>query len=256
MPGAPIIARCRWCSRPLGELQRRVAEHCGAPACRHRTDQRMMLERREAALAQARAHAPAAAASERAPVIWLQHREPVMTALTDDERADHAGFLAAVAAEPQAHRRRGELAYPEDRGPGPQADAVVCGFCRGRCCEAGKGNRGFIDAELLERHAAEHGGSLHDAAAFYLARLPARHVADACLYQGEQGCVLPREARAPVCNGFACPPLKQARERLAGSGGAVLARFDADRVVAAAWAPHDRAPAQVFFVAPAAAHPV
>jgi hypothetical protein len=207
-----------------------------------------MRERREAALAAARERAPAAlAASSRAPVVWLQHREPVLSALTDDERAEHAAYLAAVAAEPAAHRRRGELAYPEDPGPGPAADAVVCGFCRGRCCHAGKGNRGFIDADLLERHAARHGGSLHDAAGFYLARLPAHHVADACLYQGGQGCVLPREARAPVCNGFACPPLQQARPLLGGTAnaaGAVLATYDEDRLVAAAWAPDDQAPAR------------
>jgi hypothetical protein len=70
---------------------------------------------------------------------------------------------------------------------------------------------GFIDIRLLHRRQASHGGSLDDAAAFYAAMLPARHVLYSCLYHGEQGCVLPRADRAPICNGYACDALLQAR---------------------------------------------
>lgn len=102
----------------------------------------------------------------------------------------------------------------------------MCGFCRGRCCNAGRATQGFIAAELLERHAAEHGGTLHDAAAAYLARVPPEHVAGSCLYHGAQGRVLPRTMRAPVCNGFACPPLEQARALDAAGAAMVLAAYD------------------------------
>lgn len=239
------VQRCRWCGCPLSDLQRRLSEHCDASTCRSRTGERILRERRAAALIQIRAKAPVASAQ--APVIWLQHREPVMTALTGEERAGHAAFLAAVAAEPQAHRRRSHLVYPEDQGPGPAADAVVCGFCRGRCCEVGKAHNGFIDADLLERHGAAHAVSLADAAAAYLAWLPDRHVADSCLYHGEQGCVLPRAARAPVCNGYACRPLDEARAQLKRPEGAVLVSFGERQLVAAAWAPDDQGPARRFY---------
>lgn len=164
-------------------------------------------------------------AARSAAVVWLRHAACAPAPVSVDGRAEHAAHLQAVAAAPEPHRRRPELAFAEDRGPAPAADPLVCGLCRGRCCNAGRATQGFIDAELLERHAAEHGGT-HDAAAAYLARVPPEHVAGSCLYHGAQGCVLPRTMRAPVCNGFARPPLEQARALDAAGAAMVLAAYD------------------------------
>ena len=100
-----------------------------------------------------------------------------------------------------------------------------------------------MDSDLLRFRQARQGGSLDDGAAHYLARIPVQHVDGSCLYHGEEGCVLPRDERAPICNGWACPPLKAARRHMdAAAEGAVLAAYQGARVMAAAWLKADSRP--------------
>ena len=39
--------------------------------------------------------------------------------------------------------------------------------------------------------------------------MPTEHSDHGCVYQTAQGCVVPRELRADICNSFACAPLQQ-----------------------------------------------
>ena len=43
----------------------------------------------------------------------------------------------------------------------------------------------------------------------YMALLPPEHSDHGCVYQTAQGCVVPRDLRADICNSFACAPLQQ-----------------------------------------------
>lgn len=232
---------CRYCGQPLNPLRQRLADCCEAPACRYRAVIVPQLQRRQSLLEAQRAHA-----AERshdpgllcAPVVWLRHHDTDLVAVTAEERAGHAAELAALAADPEAHpRQTAHAGWPEDSGPAPAADGAVCGFCRGRCCRFGRAHAGFVDVGVLRARQQAHGGSLADAAAHYVSRLPATHVAASCLYHGERGCVLPRAERAPICNGYACDALQAARWHVdaATPGGALLAAAAGGDVPAAAW---------------------
>lgn len=215
---------CRWCGRALDALQQRNGDCCGAALCRLRADLQRRRERAAYALERCREAAPARlrARVAAAPVVWLRPIEPELVVLGEDERAEHLAFLERVAAAPQDFAREPVHAYASRAQRAHAADAPVCASCSGRCCGQGRARHAFIDGAMLQRHAASGGGSRADAAAWYAARLPPRHIRHSCLYHGAQGCVLPRKARAPVCNGYACEALRDARAALEPRGGAVL----------------------------------
>jgi hypothetical protein len=67
-----------------------------------------------------------------------------------------------------------------------------------------------MDLRSLQRWAdTQDGATLNDAVDHFMAQVPGTHAEGGCLYQGVQGCVLPREQRAAICNGFACRPLEE-----------------------------------------------
>jgi len=146
-----------------------------------------------------------------APVVWLRPYHAPMVPVLGEHRDEHVAYLDALAADPAALTEAPVPDWPDDISDAPTTDGPVCGSCRGHCCVQGVAYHGFIDIRLLHRRQAVHGGTLADAAAFYADALPAAHVQFSCLYHGEQGCVLPRAERAPICNGYACDALLQAR---------------------------------------------
>ncbi|MDP1901541.1 MAG: hypothetical protein Q8K96_13965 [Rubrivivax sp.] len=168
-------------------------------------------------------------------VVWLQPAGVELQAVTGQDRAEQRAYLEGVLAEGMVIDTSG-LAQPTADDGHPQG-ARLCAQCGGRCCEHGGGWRAFIDLTLLQRWRDQHPGrTLVDATAAYVAMLPARHVHGSCLYQSAQGCAIPRELRADICNGFACQAL-QAVQRLAAAdaGAAVVAiTFHQDRVERAA----------------------
>ena len=240
-------SRCRWCAAALSDLQRRRGERCDAAPCRHRSEEAAAAVQRARVLDTVREAGSArhGAALAAAPVVWLRHFEAPIAPLTDAERTGHADHLGALAAEPEAHARNPLHAYADDEDAKTPVDGVLCSLCRGRCCQHGVSNHGFVDIELLRRHRRRHGGTLDDAALHYLARLPDAHVQGSCVYHGERGCVLPRAERAPVCNGFACDSLRTARASVEGRApsGLLIARVGHERLVGAAWLADLDAPA-------------
>ncbi len=52
----------------------------------------------------------------------------------------------------------------------------------------------------------------------YLAHLPEQSFEDACVYQGRNGCTLPRDLRAELCNAYECAGLRSYRRALARGG--------------------------------------
>lgn len=204
MPTLPQ-ATCPHCRAPLSELSRRACTpHCGAPRCRQAADERHAAALRETAAAALLATLPA---SPRPLVVWLKHHAPRSVPLSDEERARHQAHLETVI-EQQIVIDRSRLAGSTADQSHPQG-ALLCGHCRGRCCQHGAGWNAFIDLTLLQRWQQAHPGQdATDAVQTYLALLPSRHAEHGCLYQTELGCALPRELRADICNGFACPPLQ------------------------------------------------
>ena len=86
----------------------------------------------------------------------------------------------------------------------------ACATCRGSCCRLGAQTQAFLTANTLRGYRKTTPGLDDDAMVeAYRARLPERTLTDGCVFQGERGCVLPREMRAPICNAFLCTTLRQ-----------------------------------------------
>lgn len=239
MTETPAPNTCRHCGAALDALtRRRGAQVCGAAKCRHLAAQAHTARLKEslstAAVVAARAQLRHLQADP-APVVWLQHCEPQLTALTAQDRERQRAYLESVVTDGMVIDRSRLAESSADDGH-PQG-ARLCAQCRGRCCEHGAGWRAFIDLTVLQRwQQAQPGSTLADAITAYVSMLPAEHVQDACLYQTRDGCAMPREHRADICNGFACVALQQV-QRLARDDekAAVIAiTFHQDRVERAA----------------------
>ena len=158
-----------------------------------------------------------------------------MVAASDGERSQHRAYLERVVAEGIVIDRS-RLAPSTADDTHPQG-ARLCGQCRGRCCEHGGEWRAFLDVTVLERWRAEAPErTLGDAIEAYIAMLPAEHVDGACLYQTAEGCAMPRERRADICNGYACDALRALQDAAAAdpAASAVAITFHKDGVERAA----------------------
>lgn len=197
---------CPHCAAPLSALAlRNAASHCGAARCRHAAEQRLAAARRQALVEDLVATLPDGPAPL---VVWLQHHDPQTVAVSAADRARHRAHLERVLAE-NVVIDYDTLATPSADDSRPQG-AQLCSHCRGRCCAHGAAWHAFIDLPLLQRWQQAHPGqSLDDAVEAYLSLLPPEHSEHGCVYQTAQGCVVPRELRADICNSFACAPLQQ-----------------------------------------------
>lgn len=116
----------------------------------------------------------------------------------------------------------------------PVLDAS-CITCRGWCCRQGYAHA-FLKPEFLPTVLARRPkDNPADIYRDYLRRIPEESMQDACLYQGEQGCVLPRHMRSFVCNDFECREridMKMALEDQPDASAVVIA-MEGDEVKAA-----------------------
>ena len=125
-----------------------------------------------------------------------------------EEKLDAAGVSAlaeelseAVATTPD---------FPEGH--------AACATCRGFCCRTG-GTHAYLNATVIRSHLARHPG-LRPAEIIraFLKKLPAQTFDHSCVYHGRQGCTLPRDMRASLCNQFQCAGLKELHDTLATTG--------------------------------------
>jgi hypothetical protein len=112
----------------------------------------------------------------------------------------------------------------------------VCATCRGYCCRGG-GDSGYIYASTVRRVRER----LPDLGAQELVEqsvnaVPEHGVAGSCIFHGAQGCALPRELRAQICNTYFCAPMDQWLARPAEAAGqtTVVVVVDGDQVVRSA----------------------
>lgn len=226
---------CRLCGQALSALERVQGDVCHRLDCRRRGAAERRAAARAADLARRQRsmarllEAPALAV---APVLWLQPYEAHLVPVPEAARREQVAWLDALAALPP----QPDLPPPADDTPGPPIAGRVCAFCRGRCCSFGALRHGFVDRALLQRHAARHGLEVAAAAQAYAARVPKAHVHGGCIYQGRDGCVLPRPMRADVCTAYRCEPLVEATGHAGQAAGVVLAMALPQAPPRAAWA--------------------
>jgi hypothetical protein len=132
--------------------------------------------------------------------------------LTAQRRESYARHLASIIAEAISHPSSPAVAGPPEASPDPWSGRL-CAQCGGGCCTRG-GDTAYLSADTMRRVLADRpswsAGLLLSA---YLEALGARSRSDSCINHGADGCRLPRELRADICNDFACPALSELQER-------------------------------------------
>ncbi len=133
---------------------------------------------------------------------------------------------------------------PSELAPAGQEEAALpaaesellgraCAACRGFCCRHGR-DHAFLGGAHMARYLTAHPEATPEqAVGAYLAHLPKQSFEDACVYQGRDGCTLPRGLRADLCNSYECAGLRAYRRALARHGpkpGCAVARED-NRIV-------------------------
>lgn len=229
--------RCRLC----GDRVAPEAAPCGRPGCgsaRVQARVRQVFQRDWAGHAAARAAGLAAGAPRlppgfAGPVGVVPRQDRRIVPLPERRRAEFAAALDAALAEAG---QPGPTARPAPATPEAEVVALACGLCQGACCTLGGAEAAFLSAPVLRLRLAE-GWAPEALRAAYLARVPARSVAEACVYQGAGGCALPRTMRAPVCNLYHCNGLRDLATAMQGSqgGAAAVIAHDPGDGVAVGW---------------------
>lgn len=79
-----------------------------------------------------------------------------------------------------------------------------CATCGGWCCLQGAGHA-FIEENTIHRYRYHHPDATPEVIfEDYFSRIGDEAYQESCVYHGPQGCRLPRELRAAMCNQFRC----------------------------------------------------
>lgn len=102
-----------------------------------------------------------------------------------------------------------------------------CATCRGKCCAAGAYQNAFITAKhISDLRMKDPDLTQQDVIDHYTNALPDMSTEDACVYQGNEGCVLSREWRAQVCNNYYCEAITEMTDRLVPEGEIALVAME------------------------------
>ena len=243
----PDSEKCVICTRPVPPLLR-AERHCGSAGCRYALlVQRPMAARklaREVLLAgapayraqQAQASGLSEAESESYALSLIPQNLDQVTRLPKRRRRayeEHLRTQLAVARRVLSERTSPSTADTDEPPEEPltprgRAELAIlgagCGTCRGNCCRGG-GNHAYQGEESMVRYLTRFPQRDDDAViADYLQYVPSLTMSEGCIYQKDDGCALPRDMRAYICNVFYCEGLQSIRYAFR-DGGPVRAFF-------------------------------
>lgn len=182
---------------------------------RQREEKLKLAQDREAAENQACWQAKTAAIpgfrAEKFPLLAVPHNPRKLANLPERRKRafrDHLNqAIAAAAAAPQAADAL--PIQPDAPHEAAQLLGGACALCKGACCLGG-GNHAYLrESTLVRVMRAQPALRPRHILDLYLAQLGNKTYENACIYQGETGCVLPLELRSNVCSDYFCPPLRQ-----------------------------------------------
>ncbi len=200
--------RCMNCQKPLTTLaQIRGLSHCEAARCRNQHNQ-AELEKRWRRVGARAVQLAADLLPEGQPsplLLWLRPASRTLVPVTEEDR----NFLAMRWRKAWDEGISFDYGGEDTAVQIPDAAQALCSHCAGSCCAHGSTQAAFIGASLLRQWIDEHpGATVEDAIADHLALLPNQYIAGQCCFQSTTGCVLPRQRRSEVCNGYQCGALQ------------------------------------------------
>ena len=203
---------CPTCGAALTAPLDRRRGHCTAPACQRAAAQ--AVGRRRAEMEQAAVRARGRAAARAAGLAHGFGVPALAPEPVERDPADVAALFASIDAAIDAAFADPDMPLDpfEDEPPHDPVTAAVYGACQGGCCSYGYGRHAFVTAPVIARQRArEPHLTADDLRVLYRAARPNRSGATVCLYQGPEGCGLPRARRSNVCNGYVCGQVHAAR---------------------------------------------
>ena len=211
-PRRASTVQCRFCGQALSLLQQRRGDRCDLSACRHAADvarrRRLDAEVVRPTLQDSTARLGRVPAA----LLWLRDCLTRQVPVPVRRAEAHRAFLQSLVDAEGAAEAEPLPEPPDEVAPAGPQEGRLCSQCHGRCCSQGGPTNAFITLPQLVRwQQREAGRTLQDAVAYYMAALPPRYTQHACVYQGPQGCSLPRRDRAEICNSYACDSLQQMR---------------------------------------------
>lgn len=154
----------------------------------------------------------------------VPHNRYRSATLSRQRRAAFEAHLRNSLTKARARLAAGEEPAPETRlysPTDPRSDAeraaehkllgAGCAACRGMCCRMG-GDHAFNDSDTMMRYLQRSPD--HDDTTIverYLSHMASRTMSHGCVFQHEDGCTLPRDLRADVCNRYYCGELSVLR---------------------------------------------
>ena len=240
-PPPPAHAPCSVCGKPRSRLEAARGKVCGDWSCQVEQVKRDKAE--EVAAFQAKCDEIANDFAERTETSAIPARvpylgRPVIETPEDEKRAFRATLRDSLRKTFQEVETGSFAPIPEEEDTDTPVLDASCIACRGFCCRQGAGHA-FLKPEYLPTVIARRpGDSPATIYRDYVRRIPEKSMEDACLYQGEQGCVLPRDMRSYLCNSFECEDRLNLKMALAGreDASALVIAMDGDAVKAAALA--------------------
>jgi hypothetical protein len=118
--------------------------------------------------------------------------------------------------------------------------ATACAACKGGCCAVGGTTAYLADIDIQRWRSRNPDVTPDEIIDYYLGMLPEEATEDACMFQGAEGCVLPRDKRNDQCHTFYCKSLKDLQAQLMESQDGKVVYIAADQGEAkavVAWSP-------------------
>ncbi len=141
----------------------------------------------------------------------VKRRALFMAGLADHVRGARARFVAGERVTVT------ELAVSAPLLTARQAEVsallgTVCGACRGSCCKGGADHAYLREHAMMAYMQRFPERSDDEILTHYRSYLPERTLTGGCVYQREDGCSLPRDMRADICNRYHCSGLLSIRD--------------------------------------------
>jgi len=239
----PGKARCAVCGRGITDRDWRLYQTCDFWKCRaqrrqqQRTlrkkidererHQREKFERRTHLLRDKAAGLLGIDDPERfVPAVIPATQRPV-TCLPQERRSALDDHLKSLIAEAHEKRKASPGDRSDDAAPTVALEAnskplpivqEACATCQGNCCISG-GDNAYLTAKTIIRYSNEHPDlEPHEVRDAFLSHVEERTIENSCIYHGQNGCGLPRDARSTTCNEFECIGLRRLLKKLSGSG--------------------------------------
>ncbi|ROS05468.1 hypothetical protein EDC56_0998 [Sinobacterium caligoides] len=222
MPSLNINFQCRFCQLAISEARWKAQGFCESLACRQQYNhsigtqvtrknelQRDVLE----AELRVRAAAELEVAEEELYIVQVPYNSHSTTALGYEVIEAFQAHLQALVESYEGETEAEHVSEYEPPTGIEHLDEVLtaaCTGCRGHCCLNGREYHAFIDHSTIARILElEPEIGVDGIVEFYSALIPAVAVQNGCIFQSDEGCVLPSSYRADICNDYFCEGLRQ-----------------------------------------------